>query len=51
LPRSPRVNAQKDPVAMTEVQDLARFVERARLRDMSDVAVEQLKIRVLDTSE
>jgi 2-methylcitrate dehydratase len=49
LPRSPRVNAQKDPVAMTEVQDLARFVERARLRDMSDVAVEQLKIRVLDT--
>lgn len=34
---------------MTEVQDLARFVERARLQDMSVAALGQLKIRVLDT--
>jgi 2-methylcitrate dehydratase len=34
---------------MTEVQVLANFVERAQLRDLSGEAVEQLKIRVLDT--
>jgi 2-methylcitrate dehydratase len=34
---------------MTEVGELARFVERARLDDLSEVALEQLKIRVLDT--
>lgn len=34
---------------MTEVQDLARFVVNARLEDMSAEALEQLKIRVLDT--
>lgn len=34
---------------MTEVQNLAAFVERARLSDLSRVALEQLKIRVLDT--
>src|SRR5947208_2849988 len=39
-PRSP---------AMTEVQMLASFVERARLADLSAAAMEQLKIRVLDT--
>jgi len=36
-------------LAMTEVQQLATFVERARLQDVSDAAVQQLKIRVLDT--
>jgi hypothetical protein len=30
---------------MTEVQDHARFIERGRLRDVSDAAMEQLKIR------
>lgn len=34
---------------MTEVQMLASFVERARLADLSAAAMEQLKIRVLDT--
>lgn len=34
---------------MTEVQALAKFVEGAQLRDLSNGAVEQLKIRVLDT--
>jgi 2-methylcitrate dehydratase len=34
---------------MTQVQVLARFVERARFEDLSDAAAEQLKIRVLDT--
>jgi 2-methylcitrate dehydratase len=34
---------------MTQVQVLARFVERARFEDLSDAAVEQLKIRMLDT--
>jgi 2-methylcitrate dehydratase len=34
---------------MTEVEDLAAFVERVRFDDMSATAVEQLKIRVLDT--
>ncbi|WGS21773.1 MULTISPECIES: MmgE/PrpD family protein [unclassified Bradyrhizobium] len=34
---------------MTEVQELARFVERARLEHLSERALEQLKIRVLDT--
>ena len=34
---------------MTQVQVLARFVERARFQELSDEAVEQLKIRVLDT--
>lgn len=34
---------------MTEVQNLAAFVERARLEDMSAEAIDQLKIRVLDT--
>lgn len=34
---------------MTEVQDLARFVASARLEEMSSDALEQLKIRVLDT--
>jgi hypothetical protein len=36
-------------LAMTEVQTLARFAERARLRDLSDAGLQQLKIRVLDT--
>ena len=39
----------KEPIAMTEVQKLADFVDRARFGDMSEMAVEQLKIRVLDT--
>jgi 2-methylcitrate dehydratase len=34
---------------MTEVQDLAKFVERTRFEDLSATAAEQLKIRVLDT--
>jgi 2-methylcitrate dehydratase len=34
---------------MTHVQALATFVDRARFRDLSEAAVEQLKIRVLDT--
>lgn len=34
---------------MTEVQDLAAFVEKASLDDLSPEALEQLKIRVLDT--
>ncbi len=34
---------------MSEVAELARFVERARLADLSANALEQLKIRVLDT--
>ncbi len=34
---------------MTEVQRLAKFVARARLQDLSEKALEQLKIRVLDT--
>ncbi|AWT26011.1 MULTISPECIES: MmgE/PrpD family protein [Corynebacterium] len=34
---------------MTEVQELAKFVEKATLRDLSPEALEQLKIRVLDT--
>ncbi len=34
---------------MTEVEQLAIFVERARFSDLSTAAVEQLKIRVLDT--
>lgn len=34
---------------MTEVQQLARFVANAKLSDMSKEALEQLKIRVLDT--
>lgn len=34
---------------MTESQDLAAFVEAAKLNDASPEAVEQLKIRVLDT--
>jgi 2-methylcitrate dehydratase len=36
-------------LAMTQVQVLARFVERVRFQDLSEEAVEQLKIRVLDT--
>jgi 2-methylcitrate dehydratase len=36
-------------MAMTEVQKLANFVDRARFGDMTEAAVEQLKIRVLDT--
>jgi 2-methylcitrate dehydratase len=34
---------------MTQVQALASFVERARFAELSTAAVEQLKIRVLDT--
>ena len=34
---------------MTEVQELAAFVDRARLEDLSEHALGQLKIRVLDT--
>lgn len=34
---------------MTEVQDMARFVAGAAFDDLSDEAVAQLKIRVLDT--
>ncbi|HET6655105.1 MAG TPA: MmgE/PrpD family protein [Gammaproteobacteria bacterium] len=34
---------------MTEVQELARFVHEARYENISEEAVEQLKIRVLDT--
>ncbi|HEY6577916.1 MAG TPA: MmgE/PrpD family protein [Rhizomicrobium sp.] len=34
---------------MTEVRDLARFVVRARYRDLSEDARAQLKIRVLDS--
>lgn len=34
---------------MTEVQDLAQFVEGAQLEQLSEEALEQLKIRVLDT--
>jgi hypothetical protein len=40
---------QRDHLAMTEVQVLAKYVRRARLQDLSDKALEQLKIRVLDT--
>ncbi|PWB92599.1 MmgE/PrpD family protein [Methylosinus sporium] len=34
---------------MTEVQTLAEFVDRAQLEEMSEAALGQLKIRVLDT--
>jgi 2-methylcitrate dehydratase len=34
---------------MTEVQELAVFVDRVQLGDLSDLALEQLKIRVIDT--
>ena len=34
---------------MTAVQVLAKYVRRARLEDLSNKALEQLKIRVLDT--
>ena len=34
---------------MAQVQALAKFVERARFEDLSEGAVEQLKVRVLDT--
>ncbi|HEU5272973.1 MAG TPA: MmgE/PrpD family protein, partial [Xanthobacteraceae bacterium] len=34
---------------MSEVAELARFVDHARLADLSADALEQLKIRVLDT--
>jgi len=34
---------------VTEVQELARFVERVRLDDLGEQPLEQLKIRVLDT--
>jgi 2-methylcitrate dehydratase len=34
---------------MTEVRELASFVDRAQLGDLSERALEQLKIRVLDT--
>ncbi len=34
---------------MTQVQELATFVERVQLDDLSEQALEQLKIRVLDT--
>jgi 2-methylcitrate dehydratase len=34
---------------MTQVQAVASFVDRARFRDLSAAALEQLKIRVLDT--
>lgn len=34
---------------MAEVHELARFAERARFEDLSEQALEQLKIRVLDT--
>jgi 2-methylcitrate dehydratase len=34
---------------MTQLQTLASFVHRARLKDLSDQALQQLKIRVLDT--
>ena len=34
---------------MTDVQVVAKYVRRARLEDLSDKALEQLKIRVLDT--
>jgi len=34
---------------MTEVQVLAKYVRRARFDELSDKALEQLKIRVLDT--
>jgi 2-methylcitrate dehydratase len=34
---------------MTEVQELAEFVDRSQIQDLSNKAMEQLKIRVLDT--
>jgi 2-methylcitrate dehydratase len=34
---------------MTRVQALARFVEGARFQDLSEAALQQLKIRVFDT--
>ena len=34
---------------MTEVQELAAFVDRVQLGDLSERAIEQFKIRVLDT--
>jgi 2-methylcitrate dehydratase len=36
-------------IVVTQLQALASFVQRARFRDLSDQALEQLKIRVLDT--
>jgi 2-methylcitrate dehydratase len=39
----------KGRLVVTEARELAAFVERARLEDMSAQALEQLKIRVLDT--
>lgn len=44
-----RSSKQTETTVMTEVQDLAAFVERAHFGDMSAAAVDQLKIRVLDT--
>jgi 2-methylcitrate dehydratase len=34
---------------MTEVQQLAAFVDRVQVGDLSERALEQIKIRVLDT--
>jgi hypothetical protein len=34
-------------IVVTQLQALASFVQRARFRDLSDQALEQLKIRVL----
>jgi len=39
----------KEAIAMAEVHELANFVEGARFEDLSAAALEQLKIRVLDT--
>lgn len=40
---------RRSVLAMTEAQELATFVDRARVQDLSAAAMEQLKIRVLDT--
>jgi hypothetical protein len=42
---------QERTFAMTEVQELVAFVDRVQLDDLSEQALEQPKIRVLDTRD
>ncbi|WHZ18095.1 MAG: 2-methylcitrate dehydratase [Rhodanobacteraceae bacterium] len=49
LSRPAERNAPGSSAALTEVQRLAAFIHAADFRDITTAAVEQLKIRILDT--
>ncbi|TAM95120.1 MAG: MmgE/PrpD family protein [Rhodanobacteraceae bacterium] len=49
LSRTAGQNRPTSAAAVTEVQKLAAFIDAAGFRDIGSAAVEQLKIRVLDT--